>query len=265
MPEGPEVKIASDYFNKFFLNSKKINFEIISEYYTQKYSAIFETIMQNLKEHQKTSTIGKNIFLELENQQLFNLHLGMTGGWSSKLVKHCHFRVFDANKEIFFKDVRKFARLKIIPLSQFNNMFNPEFDPLNKSYNITTHLNHLQKNIKNKKSICSIMMHQKYFPGVGNYIKSESLYASKIHPEEKWGNLDDNMKIKLIKNIQDIMYHSYKLGGAELKDFKNPFNQSKFKLKIYGKKYTAYNNLVTSKTTSDYRKSWFCLKEQQLI
>ena len=125
MPEGPEVKIASDYFNRFFLNSKKINFEIISEYYTQKYSTIFDTIIHNLKEHQTTSTIGKNIFLELENQQLFNLHLGMTGGWSSKLAKHCHFRVFDANKEIFFKDVRKFARLKIIPLSQFKNMFNP--------------------------------------------------------------------------------------------------------------------------------------------
>jgi len=31
MPEGPEVKIASDYFNELFLTSKKIEFEIISE------------------------------------------------------------------------------------------------------------------------------------------------------------------------------------------------------------------------------------------
>ena len=28
MPEGPEVKIASDYFNEFFSSSKKIEFEI---------------------------------------------------------------------------------------------------------------------------------------------------------------------------------------------------------------------------------------------
>ena len=27
------------------------------------------------------------------------------------------------------------------------------------------------------------------------------------------------------------MLDSYKLGGAELKDFKNPFNQSEFKIK----------------------------------
>jgi formamidopyrimidine-DNA glycosylase len=66
-------------------------------------------------------------------------------------------------------------------------------------------------------------MDQKYFPGVGNYIKSESLYSSKIHPEEKWGNLHEDMRINLIKNIQRVMNNSYKSGGAELKDFKNPF------------------------------------------
>ena len=37
MPEGPEVKIASDYFNKFFSTSKQIKFEIISEHYHDKY------------------------------------------------------------------------------------------------------------------------------------------------------------------------------------------------------------------------------------
>ena len=66
-------------------------------------------------------------------------------------------------------------------------------------------------------------MNQKYFPGVGNYIKSESLYLSKIHPEEKWGNLNEKMRINLIKNIQNVMCDSYRSGGAELKDFKNPF------------------------------------------
>ena len=29
MPEGPEVKVVSDFFNDFFLLSKKVNFEII--------------------------------------------------------------------------------------------------------------------------------------------------------------------------------------------------------------------------------------------
>ena len=265
MPEGPEVKIASDYFNKFFSTSKQIKFEIISEYYHDKYSDVFNIISDDLKIVKSTYTIGKNTFLDLENNQIFNFHLGMTGGWSNELVKHCHFRVFDCNKEIFFKDVRKFGNMKIITQSEFKEKHNPKYDLLNKSYNLKIHLNYLETKIKSQKSICSIIMDQKYFPGVGNYIKSESLYASKIHPEEKWGNLKKGTKVKLIKIIQRVMNESYKSGGAELKDFKNLFNPSKFKLQIYGKKYTDKNNIVTSKKTSDSRKTWFCSKYQKLI
>ena len=86
------------------------------------------------------------------------------------------------------------------------------------------HLNYLEKKVNARKSICSIIMDQYFFPGVGNYIKSESLYASKIHPEEKWGNLSREMKINLIKKTKEIMKNSYQAGGAELKDFKNPFH-----------------------------------------
>jgi formamidopyrimidine-DNA glycosylase len=265
MPEGPEVKIASDYFNEVFSLSKQIEFEIISEYYHQKYFDVFNTINYHLRDFKPTFTVGKNTFLELANNQIFNFHFGMTGGWSSKLIKHCHFRVSNSNNEIFFKDVRKFGNMKIITQSQFNEKYNPAYDLLNESYSLKRHLSYLGRIINTKKSICSVIMDQKYFPGVGNYIKSESLYSSKIHPEEKWGNLHEDMIINLIKNIQRVMNNSYKSGGAELKDFKNPFESSKFKLKIYGKQYTEQNNLVTSIKTSDSRKTWFCSKQQKLI
>ncbi len=265
MPEGPEVKIASDYFNSFFKSSKKIEFEMISDYYYQKYCDVFNTINNDLETFKPTFTVGKNIFLELTNNKLFNFHLGMTGGWSSVLIKHCHFRVFNGNNELFFRDVRKFGNMKIITKTQFNDKFNDIYDLLNKSYNMTKHLKYLEDNVNNRKSICSIMMDQKFFPGVGNYIKSESLYAAKIHPEEKWGKLTRKMRIGLIKMTQDIMQKSYKSGGAELKDFKNPFHSSKFILKVYGKTHTKHNNPITSIITTDSRKSWFCSKEQKIM
>ena len=67
MPEGPEVKIASDYFNEFFAASKKIEFEMISDYYYQKYSDVFHIISDKLEKFKPTYTVGKNIFLELTN------------------------------------------------------------------------------------------------------------------------------------------------------------------------------------------------------
>ena len=264
MPEGPEVKIASDYFNSFFKKSKSIKFEITSDYYANKYLDVFNTIKNNLRTFKPTYTIGKNIFLNLDNNKIFNFHLGMTGGWSNELIKHCHFRVSDNQKELFFKDVRKFGNMKIITQSEQNEKFNSTFDILNESYDLKNHIKYLKEKIKDEKSICSLIMDQKFFPGIGNYIKSEGLYLSKIHPEEKWKNLKSRKITTLIKNIQQVMYSSYTSGGAELKDFKNPFNESEFKLKIYGKKFTDKNNPVISLLTSDSRKSWICTKNQKL-
>ena len=113
MPEGPEVKIASDYFNNFFSQSKKIEFKVTSKYYHQKYLDVFDTIKHNLNSFKATFTIGKNIFWELSSNKILNLHLGMTGGWERDLVKHCHFRVSNGKKEIFFRDIRKFGKIKI--------------------------------------------------------------------------------------------------------------------------------------------------------
>ena len=264
MPEGPEVKIASDYFNKKFGKEDKISFEIITDYYHEKYSDVFETIKKNSKKKHKAYTIGKNIFINLNKNKIFNLHLGMTGGWSNSNIKHCHFRIFSTKKELFFKDVRKFGKLRIISKEYQNKKYAAKRDLLHIDYDMKQHIDYLNKKISDKKSICSVMMDQKYFPGVGNYIKSEGLYISKIHPEEKWGKINLAEKEQLIYNTQDIMKRSYLAGGAELKDFKNPFKDSIFRLLIYGKKYTDKNNPITSCLTTDSRKSWFCSKEQKL-
>ena len=90
------------------------------------------------------------------------------------------------------------------------------------------------------------------------------LYACKIHPEKKWNSLTTKKINVLLEKLNKIMTHSYLSGGAELKDFKNPFNISEFQLKIYGKKETPLNNKVTSIITSDNRKTWFCKVTQKL-
>ena len=264
MPEGPEVKIASQYFNNFFLESKKINFEIITDYYQEKYAPVFHCIKSKLKTYKPSYTIGKNIFINLDKISIFNFHLGMTGGWSSKLIKHCHFRVFNNSKELFFRDVRKFGKMKIISTQQLKDKHNAEFDLLNSKYNFNKHIDFLSNNIGAQKKTCAVLMDQKYFPGVGNYIKSESLYASKIHPEEKWKNLTQSELKNLITQTQKIMKASYQYGGAELRDFQNPFHKSLFELQIYGKTHTKHNNKIYSDTTSDQRKTWWCPKKQKL-
>lgn len=264
MPEGPEVKIASDYYNSFFKDSVNFRFNTVTEYYKQKYHSIFQT----LRTYHPTSfsacfTVGKNLFIPLNKNRLFNFHLGMTGGWSHQNEKHCHFRVSSSSGDLFFKDVRKFGKMRILSTDEFDLKHIPQFDLLNQLYDFEAHLSFLSKKISSKKSICSALMNQTYFPGVGNYIKSEALYATKIHPEKKWGQLSKRSIKRLILNTKEIMQTSYRTGGAELNDFKNPFNQSRFSLKVYGKSTDIEGNKVVSQLTSDQRKSWFCPKIQK--
>lgn len=88
MPEGPEVKIASTYYNSFFEGSKNIGFSLLTEYYEKKYADVFETVNKyHPNKYQPTFTIGKNIFLPLTNGLFFNFHLGMTGGWTHKRLQ----------------------------------------------------------------------------------------------------------------------------------------------------------------------------------
>lgn len=265
MPEGPEVKIASNYFNSFFNESKIIKFTIITDYYKKKYNEVFKTVNTNINNYPKTYTIGKNIFINLNNQLVFNFHLGMTGGWSQKKIKHCHFIVSDNRKSLFFQDVRKFGNMRIFKEEQIEQLYNKKIDILNPNYDPKYHIKYLEEKIKGDNKICKIMMNQKLFPGVGNYIKSESLFAAKIHPEEKWKNLSFRKKTKLIKKTTEIMTKSLECGGAELKDFKNPFHISNFNLNIYGKNLTPQKKPVTSILTSDNRKSWFCSDSQKLM
>ena len=264
MPEGPEVKIASKYFNNFFKESKEIKFEILTNYYHNKYNDVFTQINKHISTFEPTYTVGKNIFMNLNRNLIFNFHLGMTGGWSNQLIKHCHFRVYSASKELFFKDIRKFGKMRIISKDIFNTKHISYYDMLNKEYNYNMHIKFLEEKVGKKRSVCSILMDQRYFPGVGNYIKSEALYLSMVHPEEKWINIPRNKKEDIVSNTRNIMLESYTKGGAELRDFNNPFNKSKYKLKIYNKDVTEDGNIVTSKLTSDSRKSWFCLKKQKL-
>ena len=264
MPEGPEAKIASSYLNSYFKGKNKIQFKLITNYYKLKYKDVFENLNKNIGNSFESFTVGKNIFINLNNKTKFNFHLGMTGGWSKQNIKHCHFEISNNNKSLFFIDVRKFAKMRIITEDLFNSKFNQHHDLLNKKYNLAKHQRFLDEKLKTKRSVCSILMDQKYFPGVGNYIKSEALFLSELHPEEKWSNLSPNQVKKLILNTRDIMNKSFESGGAELKDFKNPNYKSKFTLNIYGRKKTLNNKNVISINTSDQRRSWICPEIQKL-
>jgi formamidopyrimidine-DNA glycosylase len=258
MPEGPEVKIASDFYNLYFKDSVIDSFEVLTDYYDKKYGHIFEELNEKIcGRYQPSFTIGKNGFIQLDKNRFFNFHLGMTGGWHLEPEKHCHFNITSGDKTLYYKDVRKFGKMRVLELEQIQNKHIKEFDSLHPDYDIKAHFDFLKEKVNKESPICKILLDQKKFPGVGNYIKCEILYASKIHPEKKWGKLSDSKIKDVLVQSKDVMQRSYQTGGAELKDFKNPFHTSEFTLKIYGKTHDPLGNEVMKGMTKDQRRSWW--------
>ena len=264
MPEGPEVKIISNYLNRTLNKLSILSVKAVSDPYKEKYKDTIEEINKYLPtQYHNSFCIGKQTFIQLKNGIFFSYHLGMTGFWSKKKEKHAHLCLkMNNNLNIYFHDTRRFGNIKILKSNNIKEKYHFNRDLLNHE-KLNEHLLFLTSSIKSNLEICKLLLNQTYFPGVGNYLKSEILYACKIHPHTKWETLT-NKKIKeLCVTTKKIMTYCYEKGGAQLRDFKNPQNSSELKLKIYGRSKTKNGNIVTSLITKDNRRTFICLKTQK--
>lgn len=87
--------------------------------------------------------------------------------------------------------------------------------------------------IKNK-NIASYLMEQKRFAGVGNYLKSEILFAAKIHPDRKLNQLTkEEIELLRVKTIKKIT-QSRDANGLTIATYKTPSGKKgTFVKKIY--------------------------------
>lgn len=175
MPEGPEVKIISDFLNHHFKNEVITQVMPITTYFKTKYISVVNDLKDKLIDKRiKSFTIGKRTYIPLKDKHFYQYHLGMTGYWSTKLTKHSHFKLSSKNIELYFCDARKFGKHHIT-LGSSLNWYNALYDPLRSEYDINLHYEHLTKSIGKRKNICNILLDQNLFPGIGNYLKSEIL------------------------------------------------------------------------------------------
>ena len=86
------------------------------------------------------------------------------------------------------------------------------------------------------KTIVEVLMNQAKFCGVGNYLKSEILYACQISPHRLLKDLSDSDKKNIHTQSKRIVKESYADGGGSAGDFTDLENKSgsyKFKMMVY--------------------------------
>ncbi len=80
MPEGPEVKIISNYLNRTLNKLSILSVQAVSDPYKEKYKDTIEEINKYLPtQYQNSFCIGKQTFIQLRYGIFFLYHLKMTG------------------------------------------------------------------------------------------------------------------------------------------------------------------------------------------
>lgn len=266
MPELAEVKIMSDFINNvvgldpFYERIEKSEVSKVKTELDVFDNGIFSVSAQSR---------GKELMLNLEliggdvNGPVIkrlSCSMGMSGNWifikkdSPKLetaLKHAHLRFISTRGNyLLLYDVRRFAKWKwadtwgkgrgYCPLTEYNE-FNFEVRK-----NIHSHKDF-------KKPLCEILMSQKWFNGIGNYLRAEILWRLDVNPFQPANELS-HQDVELLCTISHLCVRdAYQLGGGQLQDWYNPngVEGDSFKewVMCYGK--------LNSKVDGTGRKFWY--------
>lgn len=233
MPEGPEITMIARYLDKNLKKKTLINFEILekSRYKQKDYK---ERGFNNLIDHclERVSFKGKKIIFDFGDRYLISF-LGLEGKWVVDPIKqldHGSIKLtFDDGTLAFYYDSRHFGCLEyitkdFIDLYGISNVGKPWI--LSEMYPNTIKKDEFfemlqNKRLKNKK-IMDFLLEQKYTAGVGNYIRADSLYLSKISPHRLINDISREESDSLYDSILKVMEESLNSNGHSLRSYFTP-------------------------------------------
>lgn len=224
MPELAELKLTSDYVNG--VSEGKIFTHI-----TKNPDHKWKDVDFGEKFYIKSSSRGKEIKMTLisvnsDKKENLMMTMGMGGHfkWASQGESfrntHLFFHCNDGG-HLAFVDVRRFGKWK---WGDWNKDRGP--DPTTEYF---LFCNNILQNLHKRafdNPIYEVLMNQRYFNGIGNYLRAEILI--RIPDEDPFQSAREFISkrnwelFELCKNIPILVYE---IGGGTLKDWKNPFGE----------------------------------------
>lgn len=220
MPEGPESRLNAEELQSIIANS------IILNWYIAKPEHIFGTELLSLNAQiLRVNAYGKKILFQLSNDIYFYTSQHMEGKWRFEMQPHTwiafHLRLANGQEiTLSFQDHRYMAEFVICSKLEFEQrMSQLGIDLLTQDMSLETFIQFLRRH--QRKNICAFLLAQDEFCGIGNYLKCDILYASRISPHRTCGSLNDTEIISLHTNLHAIPRYSYACGAITLYTWKS--------------------------------------------
>ena len=122
---------------------------------------------------------------------------------------------------LYFNDQRKFGFIK--PIKTTEVMHDPFIEKLAPDpWHLTPDALYASLARHPHSQIKPTLLDQTIIAGLGNIYVDETLFASRIHPEERCANITRDQAADLIKNAQQIMETSIASGGSTFETYVKP-------------------------------------------
>jgi len=244
MPESTEVAEFKDFIRKYAQNHKLLDIKILNGRYKHKGVFKFYKKLQNKLPLQVTDVDckGKFMYIMLENNYSIGITLGISGSWffaksspnkefinykhglNAKrfdkdqvtkylniALKHLNVEFVFPNFSLFFSDKLSYGTIKVFQnreeLDQKLDSLGPDIMKVETTFDIFKERIRLNKNLD--KYIGNVLMDQHVISGIGNFLRCEILYLSRISPFRKVKDLDDDELQKIYKNARLLIWGEY--------------------------------------------------------
>ena len=259
IPEGVEVKLSTEVVKPLVLGKRIIN--IISgktSRYKVKSPEGFDEFLKTLSPEvvrvMNVENYGKFMYWTFSNGWHMFCTFGMTGQWSTKEGNHPCLEMYmgedarESCESIYFNDPRHFGTIKFTNKAKdlTDKLNDLGWDPLQMP--LDKHAPWIKQQLsRTAKPIAEVLMDQKIFAGVGNYIRAEALYQCKLSPFRGASSLKDDEVRQLCQAAVDVMEESYQHQGATIQTYKTVYGEEgrySSCFKVYGKKKDPLGNPI---------------------
>jgi len=242
--EGPPLRVVAEEIRQFE------GAEIIK---VSGNSRIDKEILKQ-KRIEKVFPIGKNLFLQFD-QFLMRIHFLMFGSYR---INHDKAGVEPRLSLEFANGLLNFYNTSITVISSpdLRSLYDEEVDIMSDKWNIEKTVGLALQSPD--EQVCDALLDQKVFAGVGNIIKNEALFMSKIHPLSKIGKLSKQQMTLLATSARQFSILFYETVKRQ--------QSLRSQLSVYGKSNCPEcgERVKKKKTGKLKRISYFCESTQQL-
>ena len=193
---------------------------------------------------------GKYVLMHLDQQDIFLLHLGMSGSirihnTPPHLGKHDHVMLTTAvsptsaaKNYVVLNDPRRFGWVDLFPAANQDTHkllrhMGPE--PLGNAFSAA----HLQAVFKGRPSpVKNALLNQQFIAGIGNIYASEALFHARISPRRKAATIKGQRAERLAAAVVKTLRAAIEDGGTSLRDHVQPGGEIGYfvqRLAVYGR------------------------------